>query len=222
MIPNEEKSLKFSDKDKANILQKQFLSVFTNEPPGDLPHFPDRCPQQLKLELTQEMVIKEIEQLDETKSMGPDEIHPKMLKKLKDEISTPLTALMKKSLKQGVLPNDWKVAHITPIFKKGAKNLAVNYRPISLTSIVGKIMERIVKRQTMKHLSEHNLISSRQYGFINGRSTTTQLLTFLDNCAEAIAKNDVIDTIYFDFAKAFDSVPHERLLKKISAYGLKG
>ena len=74
----------------------------------------------------------------------------------------------------------------------------------------------------MEHLLSEKLLSSKQYGFINGRSTTTQLLLFLDKCTETLSKGGVVDTIYFDFAKAFDTVPHTRLLKKLQAYGFKG
>ena len=74
----------------------------------------------------------------------------------------------------------------------------------------------------MPHLMKESLLSNRQYGFISGRSTTTQLLHYLDSCAEAIADGDVMDVIYFDFAKAFDTVPHRRLLRKIESYGIKG
>ena len=193
--PNDGDSLKYTDSEKAEILQKQFISAFTHEPSGDLPPFPERCAQTLSTRITEEMVMKEINELDENKSIGPDEIHAKMLKELKEYIVTPLTAIMNKSLKQGSLPLDWKLAHITPIFKKGAKNLAINYRPVSLTSIVCKLMERVIKKQAVKHLLVNDLISPKQYGFVKGRSTTTQLLAYLDSCAEFVSKGQVVYTI---------------------------
>ena len=113
---------------------------------------------------------------------------------------------MNKTLNDGNLPRDWKMAHVSPIFKKGAKNIAENYRPVSLTSIVCKIMERIIKSQIMPHLICENLLSNKQYGFINKRSTTTQVLNYLDTCAETVASGNVVDAIYFDFAKAFDKI----------------
>ena len=84
------------------------------------------------------MVKKGIQSLDPTKAFGPNEIHPKMLKELVGYVSEPLAVVMNKTLENGSLPDDWKLAHVTPIFKKGVKNIAVNYRPISLTSIVCK------------------------------------------------------------------------------------
>ena len=120
------------------------------------------------------------------------------------------------------MPHDWKFANISPIFKKGSRSLAENYRPISLTSVVCKLMEVFVKRVIMQHLTDQKLLSPKQYGFISGRSTTTQLLTYLDKCIESIVNGGVVDTIYLDFSKAFDCVPHRRLIGKLESYGIKG
>ena len=96
--------------------------------------------------------------LNINKAIGPDEIHPRMLKELVDYITIPLFIIMKKSLVDGTLPTDWKLANVSPIFKKGSKNLAENYRPISLTSIVCRLMEKIMKCQIMDHQSHHTAI----------------------------------------------------------------
>ena len=114
------------------------------------------------------------------------------------------------------------MAYVSPIFKKGARDKAESYRPISLTSIVCKLMESFVKDSIVTHMKAENLLSSKQYGFINERSTTTQLLPYLDKCIETIVSGGVVDTIYFDFAKAFDIVPHKRLLSKLESYGING
>ena len=129
---------------------------------------------------------------------------------------------MNASIEHGILPQDWKNAFVSPIFKKGARNLAENYRPISLTSIACKLMEKFVKDAVLTYLVEHNLLSKKQFGFISGRSTVTQLLQYLDKCAEVIASGGVVDSIYFDFSKAFDTVPHQRLSAKRKAYGIQG
>lgn len=216
-------SIRYSDKEKADILQRQFASVFTKEPDGELPDFRLRTLTEISLpDIDSEIVRKKILQLDVDKACGPDEMHPRLLKELVDEISTPLAMIFRKSLLDGVLPSDWKHAYVSPLFKKGAKNIASNYRPISLTSIVCKIMESIVKEKIMSHLMTENLVSRHQYGFIPGRSTTTQLLNYLNDCIEALVEGNVTDTIYFDFSKAFDTVPHNRLLKKLKCYGIKG
>lgn len=222
--PDDKTSLKHEDIEKANILQKQFCSVFTNEPDGDLPHFERRTNNTIQmLHVTQEMVSKQIKQLDANKSFGPDEIHPLMLKELVEYVAEPLTIIMNKTLQEGTLPDDWKVAHVTPIYKnKGAHNLAINYRPVSLTSVVCKMMESMLRKQMMDHLVKENLLSEKQYGFIGKRSTVTQLLHYIDKCCEKIARGKVVDCIYFDFAKAFDTVPHRRLRKKLECYGIDG
>ena len=104
------------------------------------------------------------------------------------------------------------MAYVSPIFKKGARNKAEKYRLKSLTSIVCQLMESFVENSIITHMRAENLLSSKLCDFINGRSSSTQLLSYLDKCTDTIVSGGVVDTIYFDFAKAFDSVPHERLL----------
>ena len=220
---NDKNSMKFKDEEKANILQKQFASVFTREPPGEIPQLKERTDVKLdSITVTRDMVQTQILNLNANKSCGPDEINYRLLIELADYISLPLTLLFNKTLKVGEIPVDWKRANITPIYKKGAKCKAENYRPISLTSIICKIMESFIKDIVMDHLRTNNLLSSKQYGFVSGRSTAVQLLSYLDKCIEKIVNGNVVDTIYLDFAKAFDSVPHRRLLGKLEAYGIQG
>ena len=186
--------------DKAEILQKQFCRVFTKEPDGELPAFPPRTDREVEMNLNVYIVKKEILVININKAVGPDEIHPRMLKELVDYITIPLFIIMKKSLMTGNLPDDWKLADVSPIFKKGAKNLAENYRPISLTSISCRILEKFMKNKIMNHLIQEKPLSSKQHGFVNGRSTVTQLLNYLDRATEVIAEGKVVDVIYFDFA----------------------
>ena len=221
--PKDKNSTVFTDEEKANTLQEQFCSVFTIEPDGQLPQFEKRTNKCMNnLEVTEEMVRAEIIILNLDKTCGPDEIHPRMLAELCEELVSPLTLLFQRTLKEGIIPSDWRKANVTPIYKKGAKNLAENYRPISLTSIVCKILERILKDSLLKHLVGNDLLSTKQFGFLPGRSTILQLLKYLDECLEIVASGGVIDAIYLDFAKAFDKVPHRRLLQKLEAYGIKG
>ena len=216
-------SLKFDDKEKAEILQDQFCSVFTKEQAGLLPIMEKRTNEfATDLPITEDEVRKEILLLNINKSCGPDDVSPILLIKLVDFVAGPLTTIMRASVDCGVLPHDWKNAFVSPIYKKGARNLPENYRPISLTSIACKIMEKLIRNTILCHLVENDLLSEKQFGFVSGRSTVTQLLNYLDICADVIANGGIVDSIYFDFSKAFDTVPHKRLSVKMKAYGIEG
>lgn len=221
--PKDKSSMKFTDEEKANILQAQFSSVYTHEPDGDAPRMPPRTNVTLeKILVLEKMVSDEIGNTKANKSCGPDDIHPRMLKELVNFIALPISILLNKTMDAGIIPRDWKRAYVSAIFKKGSKSIAENYRPISLTSLVCKLMETLIKKEIMSHLVQNNLLSPRQFGFINGRSTVTQLLKYLDSCIDKIVRGNVVDCIYLDFAKAFDTVPHKRLLNKLQAYGITG
>ena len=116
---NDKKSIKFDDNEKANILQKQFSSIFTQEPEEEIPSLNKRtdiCV--LNINVTEVMVRNEIRGLNINKSCGPDEIHPRLLQELVDIISEPIIFLMNKSMETGVIPLDWKKANVSPIYKK--------------------------------------------------------------------------------------------------------
>jgi len=220
---DDEGTMKYTDKEKADILQSQFSSVFTNEPLDDIPFIDKRTENTIgDCRISTEKVEEEIKNLNVNKVCGPDEVNPRMLKELASYISEPLALIFNKSLLSGTLPNDWKSAYISAIYKKGNNNIAENYRPISLTSVVCKLMESVIKKHVTKYILENDLVSPKQFGFVRGRSTATQLLSYLNECIETVASGGVVDTIYFDFEKAFDTVPHQRLLRKLEAYGIKG
>ena len=147
-------------------------------------------------------------------------LHPRILKELAKEISKPLQDIFTTSLREGKLPGDWRIAHITPIHKKGSKTEAGNYRPVSLTSILCKIMEGVIRDKVVNHMKENKLFSKDQHGFMNGRSTVTQLLETLEYWSMHLDSGLGVDAIYLDFQKAFDSVPYQRLLKKVRSYGV--
>ena len=133
----DETSTTFHDKEKANILQKQFVSVLTNEPNAEVSVLGKKTEINLPdIIITEEMVRNEILKLNVNKSCGPDEIHPQILIELVDLVSKPLALLLNKTMGEGCIPQDWKMAYVPPIFTKGARNKAENYRLVKLTSIV--------------------------------------------------------------------------------------
>jgi hypothetical protein len=215
------KDLTENDMEKAEVLSEFFTSVFTREPDGswDLPE-PIKAGHKLELEITKESVLKILNKLKISKSPGPDALHPRILFEIRDEICEPLSIIFNTSLRTGVVPQDWKSANITAIYKKGSKKIAGNYRPISLTCIVCKLMETLVRNSLVEYMKKNNLFSNQQYGFISGRSTVLQLIRVLDRWTEILDKGGSIDVIYCDFMKAFDKVPHRRLIEKLEYYGI--
>lgn len=202
-------------------------AVFTQEPTGKLPPFQDRpgiTPFNLDIFSMFETnnIERRLEELDANKAIGPDNIHPRVLKNCATAMAQPLQHIFRRSLKEGSAPELFKLANVKPIFKSGDKQDAANYRPISLTSIVCKVMESIIREYMMRHLFDQNLLSRDQHGFLNKRSCVTNLLETYDIMSAAMEQGLPVDVIYTDFAKAFDTVPHRRLLLKLSAYGFKG
>ena len=221
--PDEPGTLRHSDEEKADILQGQFCSVFTREPEGEIPQLEPHIGERLeRLVITHEWVLKALMKTIITKSCGPHELHPIMLKELAVELAAPMTMLFNQSLFLGKVPEEWKMANVSPIFKKGSRKVAANYRPVSLTSISCKIMEAAVRETILTYLKRNSLLSTRQFGLLGGRSTILQLLTFLDKCVDAISRGNVTDVVYLDFQKAFDTVPHKRIMVKLQAYGISG
>ena len=163
-----------------------------------------------------------INELDENSSAGPDGLPAIFLKKTKETISLPLTLLLRKSLDEGKIPDIFKLAYVTPIHKGGSKQKPEQYRPVSLTSHVMKVFERVIKKRIMKHLIENQALNDGQHGFVPGRSTQTQLLAHYNEIYEALMEGKRLDTIFLDFAKAFDKVDHEILLEKVRKHKISG
>jgi hypothetical protein len=152
--------------------------------------------------------------------MGPDGVHPYVLNRAYKSLAVPLTTMFNQSYLSRTLPDAWKEAHVSPIFKKGSRLVPSNYRPVSLTSIVCKTMERIVAKKITNHFDANNQFTPHQHGFLKGKSCTTNMLEYVDILSSSIEQGIVIDVLYTDFSKAFDTVPHQRLIAKLSAYGI--
>ena len=172
--------------------------------------------------LTPDIVLKKLVSLKCSKSAGPDKIHPRVLRELANELCTPLSLIFNLSLTETVLPHIWKAANITAIHKKGSRKDPGNYRPISLTSVVVKIMESVLRDAIVNHMTMNKLFSEAQHGFVPGRSCATQLLSQLEDWTNYLDDGNPVDIVYLDFRKAFDSVPHVRLINKEASYGVNG
>ena len=177
-----------------------------NEPDGELPDILDKVletPQLSSIHVTEEVVLKKLGYLDPSKSPGPDDIHPRVLKEIASAIAP---ALYSNILTSHDIPEDWRTAIITAIFKKGADPR--NYRPVSLTCIICKILESIIYDAIIEHLIKNKLLSKNQYGFISKRSASPQLLAVLQLWCSILKNGNEIHDINMDFMKAFDTVPH--------------
>jgi len=153
--------------------------------------------------------------LNVSKSPGPDAIHPHLLKNCADLLAFPLMCIFRQSFEDSCLPDDWKSAVVTPLFKKGSKVDPSNYRPVSLTCVPCKIMESIVRDYIVNQLNEGASFSRSQHGFITGRSCATNLLTAFEHWTDWLDSDFGVDIIYFDYKKAFDSVDHVKLIEKL-------
>ena len=174
------------------------------------------------LQFTKEDIFRLLRAGNPFCSMGPDEIHPRILKESACELPGPFYTLFQQSLNSGNIPHSWKMAHITPIFRFGDRLSPTSYRPISLTSTPCKILERIIKTHMLNNLTRNNLIATEQHGFLPGTSCITNLLLFMDSLTQARDSGLITDSIFFDFAKAFDKVPHQPLIHKLQEYGITG
>ena len=208
----------------ATVLNQQFSSVFSHEDTTNLPPYPQLNGQNTVEDVYfDEMTVKsKIKNLKISSSSGPDGISSKFLYDHVDYLSVPLSILYTKSLASGSVPQDWREANVSPIYKKGSKNNPENYRPISLTSIPCKIMESILKDGIINYLLNYHLLNSSQHGFLPNKSCTTNLLVFLEKITKAVDEGIPMDIIYLDFSKAFDKVPHKRLLLKMKSLGITG
>ena len=193
---------------QADMLNTYYASVFTKSL-IQTPTKDKTCEHELNdIDITEEKIMKVIDGLKENSAPGPDGITNKILKEAKNELAHPLEILFRRSLDEGKIPEDWREANITAIFKKGERADPGNYRPVNLTSGPCKTMEIVVKGEIDKHSEENGCIENSQHGFRRGRSPQTNLIEFMNVTTKWIDEGRSFDIVYFDFQKAFDKVCH--------------
>ena len=157
-------------------------------------------------------------ELNPKKAGGPDRVPCFLLNELAAELAPVYTHLFKQSLNTGVTPPSWLEAWISPVFKKGSRCDPANYRPVSLTSVPCKLLEHILCTHIRDHLDRLGVVTDVQHGFRSGHSCESQLLLTTHDLFRCQDRREQVDVAVLDFSKAFDTVPHDRLLGKLEFY----
>ena len=186
------------------------------------PFQPSPYPKMPDISIAAEGIDKLLVGLNQHKAAGPDKFKPIVLQTLHKELAPILQLIFQRSLDTGKLPDIWKEANVSPIFKKGEKSDPSNYRPISLTCVLCNVLEHIVASGVAKHFTELDILYDLQYGFREKRSCETQLIMLVDELAKDMQMGKQTDLILLDFSKAFDKVAHEKLILKLHQYGIRG
>ena len=181
---------------------------------------PDKCLNDI--EITEQIIIDSIQELFSTSAAGPDGVPSSLLLKCAAELAPAFKVTFSPSLTHGFIPSSLKRAVITPVFKSGTKTSPSNYMPISLTSTIIKVFERIIRKQVVAFMNRQGHLNNKQHGFRSGRSCLSALLDVFDDLMHMLNSDTTIDMIYLDFSKAFDKVDHGVLLHKLKDLGITG
>jgi hypothetical protein len=182
----------------AELLNEFFSSVFTREDGTRIPEAEKMETEELRgINITEWRIRKIIRKLRKDAAAGPDEIGPRLLQELEDGIVPGLTMIFRCSLETGDVPDDWKMANVTPIFKKGSKSDPGNYRPVSLTSVCCKVLETAIRDDLMRHLERNKLVNPSQHGFMPGKSCCSNLLEFLEKAKAAVDEGLPYDVVFW-------------------------
>lgn len=211
-----------NDRDKAELLNRYFESVYTDDN-GKLPNCETQnAPEITTVSFTAESIYATIKKIKSKLTIDPEGYSPYLLKQLVAALSSPLSLIFGTFMSVSKIPDSWKRAIVTPIFKKGSTSDPQNYRPISITSVFCKVMERIIVEKITTHLTEHKIITESQHGFLRKLSTCTNLVESLGDWTILLEGGSSVAVAYVDFSRAFDSVTHAKLLHKLKSYGISG
>ena len=211
--------------EKANLFNQFFSSCFSR--PSSFSSSPSLTSKFLDCSLSSitcsvDEVSKLLSTYKTNTASGPDGISSIMVRNTADSISPALTSLFNLSLETSKVTSQWKLSNVTPILKSGDPSLINNYRPISLLSLVSKVLERIVHQRVSNYLQTHHLLSRRQFGFRAGSSTQEALLSITNDWHLCLSSNHQVGAVFFDIKKAFDTVPHEQILLSLERIGISG
>lgn len=211
---------------KSNLLNNTFAKVFLKDEAGSITTTPTLHKKSSNIipyvfqPITHQDILTSILKLKNSVSRTPDAIPSLYIKKTSANLVRPLHFLFNYSMATSTIPTLWKKAIVVPIYKKGKRNDPTNYRPISLTSVLCRLLERIIHNHIFMHMMENQIISEAQHGFMTGRSTQTQQLHFLEKITKMHDEIKQTEIVYLDFSKAFDTVSHKKLLQVLQLYGL--
>ena len=208
---------------KAEALNEQFNSVYTEEGSIPLPNLGESPYGEIgRLQISISCVLDQLNKLNPYKAQGPDGIPPWFLNTYATQLAPMFHNIFQLSVDSSQVPEAWENVNVTAIFKNGSRTEAANYRPISLTSVASKFLEHIIHSHVMKHLELHNILTDSQHGFRAKRSTETQLIQTIHDISKSLDKKETVDMAVLDLTKAYDKVPHKRLIHKLNYYGISG
>ena len=207
----------------SDLLQDQYVQIFSDPSTTSEAYIPptnENGPKLGDIDFTEQDIIDAIKLIPTNSATGPDKFPAIILKECKEELAKPLYTIWRKSLDTGQIPSIYLQQTIVPIFKKGSKSCPENYRPVSLTSHLIKVFERVLRAKIVEYIESNNFLSPDQHGFRSGHSCLTQLLTHFQLILDILETGANADVLYLDFAKAFDKVDHKRLLRKLKSIGI--